>query len=137
MAIQEQAVSTNFKKFNIILSYQFLLCHCHVEYVDYLLSSCSFLAQIHCKQWHDKVAAFIHWHLQELLAFMCVLIGGNIIQTWCCAHSHARYCGINITVVFPNDQKLDIAIARDSRLSSKVLEKQTRYSDLRIEPEKL
>ncbi|XP_065896095.1 uncharacterized protein [Dysidea avara] len=54
---------------------------------------------------------------------------------------HLAHNRPDITIVFPNNKKaflVDIAIPGDhSRLSSKVLEKQTRYTDLKIEIEKL
>jgi len=46
----------------------------------------------------------------------------------------------DISLVLPNDKKaflVDIAIPGDSRLSSKVLGKQTHYTNLKIEVEKL
>ncbi|XP_065892807.1 uncharacterized protein [Dysidea avara] len=53
---------------------------------------------------------------------------------------HLAHNRPDITIVFPNNKKaflVDIAIPGDSRLSSKVLEKQTHYTDLKIEIEKL
>ena len=53
---------------------------------------------------------------------------------------HLKHDRPDITVVFPNDQKaflVDIGIPGDSKLPSKVLEKLTRYTDLKIEVEKL
>ena len=53
---------------------------------------------------------------------------------------HLTHTHPDITLVLPNDKKaflVDIAIPGDSRLSSKILEKQTRYTDLKIEVEKL
>ena len=53
---------------------------------------------------------------------------------------HLAHNRPDITIVFPNNKKaflVDIAIPGDSRLSSKLLEKQTRYTDLKIEIEKL
>ena len=52
---------------------------------------------------------------------------------------HLAHNRPDITIVFPNNKKaflVDIAIPRDPRLSSKVLEKQTPYT-LKIEIEKL
>ena len=72
MALQEQAVSTNVIKCNIYhlpVSPSCHLCHSHDETVDHLLSGCPFLVQIQYKLHHDKVAAFIHWHLARNTGF--------------------------------------------------------------------
>jgi len=73
MALQEQVVSTNLIKcriYKLPVSPSCRLCHSHDESVDHLLSSFTFLVQIQYKQCHDKVAAFIHWHLAKDAGFL-------------------------------------------------------------------
>ena len=157
MALQEQAVSTNLIKcriYKLPVSPSCRLCHSHDESVDHLLSSCTFLVQVQYKQRHDKVAAFIHWHLAKDAGFqVCTNWWEHSPDRVLCSQSckilwdytiitdrHLAHNRPDITVVFPNDKKaflVDIAIPGDSRITSKVLEKQTRYTDLKIEVEKL
>jgi len=155
MALQEQADLIKCNIYNLPDSPTCRLCYSYVESVDHLLSSCSFLVQIQYKQRYDKVAAFIHWHLSRIAGFqVCVinwwehnpdkvLCSQSCKILWDYMIVTDRYLTHNqsdITVVFPNDQKVflvDKLFQGIPGYSSKVLEKQTRYTDLKIEVEKL
>jgi len=91
--------------------------------------------------------------LLEMLVFKYVTIGGITVQIVLCSQSckllwdhtivtdrRLPHNQPDITLVLLNEKKaflVDVAIPGDSRLYSKVLEKQTKYTDLKIEVQKL
>ena len=66
-AAQKQAIPTNIIKSKIYgqtnISPLCRLCDQSNETIDYLTSSCSYIAQTAYKHRHDQVAKFIHWKL--------------------------------------------------------------------------
>ena len=65
-AAQEQALRTNFVKFNIDKSVDsplFRMCNQKGETVNHILSECEMLAQKEYKRRHDNIARLVHWKL--------------------------------------------------------------------------
>ena len=135
---------------------------CHalqgVRYVDVLMklqtiwsiSCCSYLVQREYKGRHDAVASLIHWTLAKAMRFPvhdcwwkhspcsvldkdnCKLLWDFTIVTDACIH-HNRP---DITFVDKRSDSvflIDVAIPEDSRISSKSIEKLTKYVDFKIE----
>ena len=66
MAAQDQAIRTNAIKARIDKTSsdsKCRLCKVKEETIDYLVSSCSKIAQTDYKERHDKVALMLHWNL--------------------------------------------------------------------------
>ena len=126
------------------------LCGGADETIDNLVSCCSVLAQKEYKPRHDRVASHVHWMLAKQAGF-------PVMDVWW-KHSPSRVCENNfckllwdfslvtdaslrhnrpdITMVLKQTNEaylIDIAIPGDSRLTQKLVEKQTKYMDLRIE----
>ena len=65
-AAQEQALRTNYVKFNIDKSVDSPLCRmCNQkgETINHILSECKMLAQKEYKRRHDNIARLVHWKL--------------------------------------------------------------------------
>jgi len=152
-AAQEQALSTNAIKAHIYrtsCSARCRLCGSFDETIDHLVSCCTVLAQREYKSRHDNVASHVHWMLAKHAGF-------PVQDNWW-KHSPSRVCENgsykllwdfsivtdaslqhnrpDITMVFKHTNEvclIDIAVPGDSRLSQKVIEKQTKYLELKIE----
>jgi len=152
-AAQEQALSTNAIKAHIYglpCSSRCRLCGCADETVDHLVSCCSYLVQREYKGRHDAVASLIHWTLAKAMKFPvhdcwwkhspcsvldkdnCKLLWDFTIVTDACIHHNCP----GITFVDKRSDSvflIDVAIPEDSRISSKSIEKLTKYVDFKIE----
>ena len=63
-AAQEQALRTNYVKFNIDKSVDSPLCRlCKGETINHILSECKMLVQKEYKRRHDNIARLVHWKL--------------------------------------------------------------------------
>ena len=65
-AAQEQALRTNYVKFNIDKSVDSPLCRmCNQkgETINHILSECKMLAEKEYKRTHDNIARLVHWKL--------------------------------------------------------------------------
>ena len=149
-AAQEQALSTNAVKAHIYKtprSARCLLCGSFDETINHLVSRCTFLAQKEYKSRHDRVASHVHWMLAKQAGFpvqdlwwkhcpprvcennVCKLLWDFSIVT----DTSLQHSRPDITMVLKQTNLIDIAIPGDSRLSQKVVEKQTKHVDLKIE----
>jgi len=152
MAAQEQALTTNIMKSQILHLPVSSLCHlCHSadESIDHLISSCTFLVQSHYKKRHDVVASYIHWKLSNNAGF-------DVVKNWWQHHPDSvlenDVCRIlwdytiftgsslahnrpDITYMIKGENKtmfIEVAVPGDSRISHKMVEKKERYADLCI-----
>ena len=152
-AAQEQAIRTNYVKFNIdktVESPSCRLCGQKSETVSHVISECAKLAQREYKRRHDKVGKIVHWKLcgkynlerkQKWYEHEPegVIENDDVKILWDmniqCDHViGARRPDI---VVIEKEGKIckivDIAIPGDSRISEKETEKLEKYQDLKIE----
>jgi len=157
MACQDQAISTNSIKVRIFHqagSASCRLCGSADETVDHVLTSCSVIAQSYYKKRHDAVARIIHWELARKAGLECttkywdhcppsVIQNDSMKLLWDFTVQTDRYLPHNrpdiICVDFTKKHAflIDIAIPGDSRLSQKINEKYQRYTDLKIEVQKM
>jgi len=157
MAAQNQAISTNCIKANIhhqACSAQCGLCRSSLETVDHILSSCTVIAQSHYKQRHDKVARIIHWQLCKQGGYtvddkwwvhktLPVCEGGSMKLLWDFTIQCDKRIQLNRPDMVYVDYLLkmayltDVAIPGDSRVIDKKTEKHQRYTDLKIEFQKM
>ena len=147
---QEQALSTNAVKAHIYktpCSARCRLCGSFDETIDHLVSCCSFLAQKGYKNRHDRVASHGHWMIAKQAGFpvqdlwwkhcpprvcennVCKLLWDfSIVTDTSLQHNHP-----DITMVLKQTNEVYlIDIPGDSRLSQKVIDKLTKYVDLKI-----
>ena len=153
-AAQEHALSTKYAVkahiYKTPCSARCRLCGSFDETIDHLVSCCSFLAQKEYKSRHDRVASHVHWMLAKQAGFpvqdlwwkhcpprvcennVCKLLWDfSIVTDTSLQHNHP-----DITMVLKQTNEvylIDIAIPGDSRLSQKVVDKLTKYVDLKIE----
>lgn len=157
IAAQDQALRTNAIKVKIDKQKGTAMCRLcgeKEETVDHLVSSCSKIAQTDYKGRHDKVAANLHWSL-------CKQFGFERAQNW---YEHRAEkvlenedykllwdfdikCDRMITerrpdlvVVKKRSREaflIDVAVPGDSRVTSKEVEKMTKYQDLAVEVQRL
>ena len=152
-AAQEQALRTNYVKFNIDKSIDSPLCRmCNQkgETINHILSECKMLAQKEYKRRHDNIARLVHWklcckydmsrgerwyeHQPEGVVEneKCKILWDMTIQ---CDHViEAR--GPDIVVVEKENNKaiiVDIASPWDHRVYEKEGEKIEKYQDLKRE----
>jgi len=158
MACQDQAISTNLIKVRIFhqaSSASCCLCGSADETVDHLLTSCSVITQSCYKKCHDTVARIIYWELARRDGLECtnkywdhfpqsVIQNDSINLLWDLTVQTDRHLPHNrpdiiICVDFTKKHAflIDIAILGDSRLSRKINEKYQRYTDLKIEVQKM
>ena len=157
MAAQDQAISTNCVKVNIFHQAGSALCRLcghHVESVDHILSSCSVIAQTQYKCRHDGVAKLVHYELAKLGGFSVVdqwwlhnpppvlenfsmkLLWDFTVQT----DHHLPHNRPDIVCVHHQHDTIfliDVAIPGDSRITQKINEKYQKYTDLKIEVQKM
>ena len=157
MAAQDQAISINYIKANIFhqgCSCQCRLCGSNNETVDHILSSCSVIAQSYYKQRHDEVAKIIHWELCKQGGFSVsdqwwthkpypVMENTSMKLLWDftiqCDRQipHNRPDIVCVDYLTSKSYLIDVAIPGDSRIKEKVSEKHQRYTDLKIEIQKM
>jgi len=157
MAAQNQAISTNCIKANIFhlpVTAMCRLCGQHVESVDHILSSCSVIAQTHYKWRHDSVARLVHYELAKLGGLQVVdswwlhnpspvMESSSMKLLWDFTIQTDRHLSHNRPdiVYISNRHKtaflIDVAIPGDSRLAHKVNEKRDKYTDLKIEVQRM
>ena len=157
MACQDQVITTNSMKVNVFHqpgSAKCRLCGSHNATVDHLLTSCHVLAQSCYKKHHDAVAQIVHWELAKRGGF-------DIVENWWDHHlmsvmqnssmkllwdytiqtdrhlSHNRPDMVCVYFIMNHCFLIDVAIPGDSRLSNKVTEKLERYTDLKLEIQKM
>ena len=157
MAAQNQAITTNSIKVNIFHQSGSALCRlrgCHTESVDHILRNCSVIAQTHYKSRHDDVARLIHYETARLSGFSVddkwwchrpppVLENSSMNLLWDFTIQADRHLPHNKPDIVPHDFHrktvflIDVAILGDNRLIAKVNEKMERYTDLKIELQRM
>ena len=152
-AAQENALRTNYVKFNIDKTADTPLCRMckeRVESVGHLVSECTKLAQKEYKRRHDNVARIIHWELCGIYGLQRqnkwyehkpegVIEDEKIKILWDfniqCDHQihHRRPDIVVIEKKSKTCQIIDIAVPGDKRAYSKENEKIENYEELRQE----
>jgi len=119
--------------------------------VDHILSSCSVIAQSYYKHGHDEVARIIHWELCKWRGFPVsdqwwthkpypVMENTSMKDTTIqCDRQipHNRPDIVCVHYLTSKSYLIDVAIPGDSRVKEKVSEKHQRYTDLKIEIQKM
>ena len=154
---QEQAIRTNYIKFNIdktIESPMCRMCGERGESIDHIVSECEKRAQREHKRRHDNVARIIHWTLcvKHDLERGANWYGYNpqgvvesdkvkMLWDFTIQCDHYIECRKPDIVVVENDEKqctiIDIATPRDNRVGAKEKEKMEKYDNLKWEIKKM
>ena len=156
-ACQDQAITTNVVKANIFhlpVSVNCRLCGSCPETIDHLLTGCSVIAQSWYKARHDAVARMIHWELARKGNFeimtkwwkhrpVPVMHNSYFKLLWDFTIHTDRHLVHNrpdiVCIAFPQKHCyfIDIAIPGNSRISQKATEKIQKYTDLKVEIQKM
>jgi len=157
IAAQDQAISTRYFQANIIKNGSdpnCRFCGQFQETVDHITSGCPMLAKTEYLRRHDKVAAYLHWHICKhnnipvtekwyehrpdtvIDTTDCTILWDTTINT-----DRAIKANRPDIVLKCKDQKscllIDVSIPTDRNTSIKVMEKLSKYKDLEIEIERM
>ena len=139
------------KIFKLSVSPLCRLCHSADETIDYLISSCSYIAQKQYKKRHDLVALYIHWNLAKLAGFYVHKqwwkhVPEKVLDNseWKILWDYAIQKGSSLPhnqpdITFFNKQSaaaetkfIDVSIPGDSWIFQKSVEKRDRHRDLNV-----
>ena len=156
-AAQEQAIRTNYIKFNIDKTVESPLCRMcgeKGESIGHVVSECEKLAQREYKRRHDNVARIVHWTLcgkydleRETNWYehspQGVVESDKVKMLWdfMIQCDHYIECRKPDIVVVEKEEKkciiIDIAIPGDNRVGAKEKEKIEKYDNLKWEVKKM
>jgi DNA-directed RNA polymerase subunit RPC12/RpoP len=152
-AIQTRSIAKNL--YHTATSYKCRMCNKHVESISHILAECPFIAQTLYMERHNRVAAFIHWKLCKINAFETesdgwtqhtpskIMENSHIKILWDCnIFTDYKISARRPDIVVMNKTThtgtiIDINCPNDRNVCANEIKKMHKYTELKIEVERI